>query len=372
MAVRGTKAESSLFHWLALALTPGVGARTYRRLLEAFGTPEAVFQASAADLGRVPRLHRTAREALTRFDRGPRVAEELEAIRRKGFHLVTLPDEEYPARLKEIFDPPPVLWVAGDLRPVDLAAVAIVGSRGATDWGRQTSAQLAGELAAAGVTVVSGAALGIDAAAHKGALEAGGRTIGILGCGLDVVYPRPNQDLLRRIPEQGALITEFPLGTEPKPGHFPQRNRIISGLCVGVVVVEAGEKSGALITARTALEQNREVMAVPGRAGALKSRGTNALLKEGATLIESGRDVIELIGRQLGAAAAKPAEAPKPGPVLTEDERMVLEALGEEPVHVDALGRKLGLTPPKLAPILLNMELCGLVRQLPGMRYIRN
>jgi DNA processing protein len=375
--------ERDLFYWLGLHMAPGVGARTFRRLIEVFGSPEAVFRAGESELSRIPRLPKGTADALARFNWGGLVEKEIADAGKAGIRLIKLNDADYPPRLKEIYDPPPVMWMAGEIVPEDRAAVAIVGSRGATEWGRRTAGKISADLAALGVTVVSGNALGVDAAAHRAALEAGGRTIGVLGCGLDVLYPRPNRDLVERVPRQGAILSEFPLGTEPKPGHFPQRNRIISGLSAAVLVVEAGEKSGALITARMALEQNREVLAVPGRAGSIKSRGTNALLRQGAALVETAQDVLEAVGRQLEVAA--PAPGTKPGrneatrtktvpakPVLTGDEGAVFDILGEEPLHVDDLGRRAGLTPVGLAPILLNMELAGLVRQWPGNRYTRN
>lgn len=371
MAGPNNRQDRELFYWLALRLAPGVGSIRFARLLRLFKSPEAVFKASALDLARLPRLPQKTINALTRFDWGRQVEDELKRVRDRGLKLITLNSPEYPARLKEIHDPPPVLWVAGGIRREDLAAVALVGSRGATDYGRETAARLAGDLAGAGVCVVSGMALGIDAAAHRGALAAGGRTIGVLGCGLDIVYPRPNRDLFKRLPQSGALISEFPLGSEPEPGHFPVRNRIISGMSLAVIVVEAAEKSGALITARLALEQNRDVMAVPGRAGSMKSRGAHALLKEGARLVETGRDILDEIRPQLGPRPpAKPRSA-APRPELTSEGKKVWEALGEETIHIDQLGRKAGLAPSGLAPVLLDLELKGLIRQLPGMRYIR-
>ena len=362
--------DTERFYWLALYMTPGVGAIRFFQLLERFKTPQNVFQASAAELGRIPRLPRKTVSALARFDWAGDVEKEIKHVRNRGLDLITYEDPVYPPRLKEIHNPPPILWVDGTIKEQDQVAVAIVGSRGATDYGRETSARLAGELATAGVSVVSGMALGIDSAAHRGALAVGGRTLAVLGCGVDVLYPRPNKDLFERIPEQGGMISEFRLGTQPEPGNFPVRNRIISGLSLGVVVVEAGSKSGSLITARNALEQNREVFAVPGRVASVKTRGTHALLKQGARLVETAQDILEEVAPQVEKKLKEP-QPEKTEPKLEGEQRKIWEALHTEALHVDNIGRMVGLAPPQLAPLLLDMELKGLIRQLPGMRYTR-
>ena len=377
MSGRPDRDDRDLFYWLALRMAPGVGSRRFGQLLKKFKTPKAVFSASLDELARFPRLPRETVQAIHRFDWGRDVEKEMARARQLGCKLITLKDASYPRRLKEIYDPPPVLWTAGEMRPEDEAAVAIVGSRTPTDYGRRMAARLAADLASAGINVVSGVALGIDAAAHRGTLAAGGRTTGVLGCGLDVVYPRPNRDLYNDIPVSGVLMSEFSLGTTPERSHFPVRNRIIAGLSIAVVVVEAGAKSGALITARLALDQNRDVLAVPGRAGSARSRGSHALLKEGARLVESGQDILDEIAPQIGERRQAPAqgreEAPGPEAVegLSDPARRVLQTMGPDPVHVDDLGRQAGLSPPGLAPLMLDLELKGLVRQLPGMRYIK-
>ncbi|MBU2547472.1 MAG: DNA-processing protein DprA [Proteobacteria bacterium] len=371
MAGLDTDADRDRYYSLALRLAPGVGPRRFAQLVGIFGTAEAVLSAPVGELARVPRLPGRIAEVLARFDWRERVESELDRVREWGCRLMILGDADYPGRLKEIHAPPPVLWVSGDIRPEDEAAVAIVGSRGATDYGRDTARRLAVELAEAGVTVVSGLAIGIDAAAHRGALEAGGRTFAVLGCGLDVVYPRPNVDLHHQVPRAGALISEFPMATSPEPGHFPVRNRVIAGLSIAVVVVEAAERSGALITARLALEENRDVLAVPGRVGSIKSRGTHALLKQGARLVETGRDVIEEVAPQLAGRLGKPRTPVGAGVRMDADEERVWLVLNDEPLHIDPLCRKLGLSPSRLAPMLLSLELKGLVKQLPGTRYIR-
>jgi len=369
---RTAQSDKEIFHWLALHLVPGIGSVRFSQLLRHFHTPQAVFQASARDLARIPRLPSKTVTALLSFNDFKDVETELDRVRRRGTKLITLHDPSYPSRLKEIHDPPPLLWVDGEFREADQLAVAIVGSRGATEYGREVSFRLAAGLASAGVSVVSGMALGIDAAAHRGAMSTGGRTLAVLGCGVDVVYPTPNRDLYQHIPKQGAVLSEFRLGTKPEPGFFPVRNRIISGLSLGVVVVEAGDRSGALITARLALEQNREVFAVPGRVSSEKNRGSHALLKQGARLVETVQDILEEIAPQLesGAEKPRPPETTHP-PDLTEDQRRLWGVLSEVPLHVDQIGRQLNLTPARLAPLLLEMELSGFIRQLPGMRYIK-
>ncbi|MBF0529612.1 MAG: DNA-protecting protein DprA [Deltaproteobacteria bacterium] len=372
-----------LFHWLALAMTPGVGPRRFANLLKHFSDPAAVFKTRPHDLAGFNLPDETI-QALTCFDWGHKVEGEIKAATRQGYRLLMSIEDDYPGLLKNIDDPPPVLWVAGELKPEeDQAAVAIVGSRGATEHGRAVAARIAGELSAAVVTVISGMAVGIDAAAHRGAISAGGRTIGVLGCGLDIDYPKPNLDLLADVPKSGALVTEFPLGSWPQAGNFPRRNRIISGLSLAVVVVEAAEKSGALITARFALDQGRDVMAVPGRAGSIKSAGTHAMIKQGAALVETGQDIINELETQLqgGKIKRRSAQSSRPlldglpdepeTPDLSPEENKIWTILDDDPLHVDVLSRKTGRTPPQLAAVLLEMELKGLVKMLPGQLYTK-
>jgi DNA processing protein len=288
---------------------------------------------------------------------------------------IALDGERYPEVLRAIADPPAVLYCDGQIEPQDRQAVAIVGSRQATPYGLRVTETLARELSGAGFTIVSGFARGIDAAAHRAALEAGGRTIAVLGCGLDVTYPPEHASLREEIAASGAVLTEFPAGTPPKPSHFPQRNRIISGLSLGVVVVEAAEDSGSLITARLALEQGREVFAVPGPFDAPLSRGPHGLIKQGAKLVETADDIIEELLPQIETAGmpkrrpalSKATEIPN----LSPEERLLLDQMSREPLHLDDLTERSGLTPAGVAGILLGLELKDLVRQLPGQRYYR-
>jgi DNA processing protein len=293
---------------------------------------------------------------------------------------IALADDRYPAWLRAIPDPPAVLYCDGRIEPRDRQAVAIVGARKATPYGLRITETLARELSGAGFTIVSGLARGIDAAAHRAALEAGGRTIAVLGCGLDVTYPPEHASLREEIAASGAVLTEFPAGTPPKPSHFPQRNRIISGLSLGVVVVEAAEDSGSLITARLALEQGREVFAVPGPLDAPLSRGPHGLIKQGAKLVETADDIIEELLPQIGNTLT-PTLSPRgrgkgegefsEPKGLTSEERMVYSLMSRDPLHLDDLTERSGLTPAGVAGILLALELKGVARQLPGQRYYR-
>lgn len=283
---------------------------------------------------------------------------------------ITRGDAEYPAHLREIPAPPERLWVRGSLVDDDALAIAIVGSRRATPFGLELAEQLAGDLAARGITVVSGLARGIDSAAHRGALEAGGRTIAVLGGGVDSVYPPENRRLAARITERGAVLSQFAPGAPALAHHFPVRNRIIAGLALGVVVVEAAERSGTLITAGHAGDLGREVMAVPGRAGSPTSRGTHQLIRDGAALVEAWDDVVALLPARWRACVASPAIAPA-DPASPENHDPLLNLIGEEPVTMEELIERSGLAASRAAARLLALELEGCVRQLPGKRFVR-
>lgn len=355
-----------IFYWLALSLTPGVGGISIKRLLDRFKTPEAVFQAPLEGLLQIEGLgEKVARE----IRKGPvekKVVKELSLLEEVGGKIMTIRDEFYPKRLKEIYDPPPLLYVRGDLKEEDELAVAIVGSRKTTPYGRWITEKIGQELARHGITIVSGMARGIDSHAHLGALSGGGRTIAVLGCGVDVVYPPENRNLYKRIIDQGAVLSEFPMSSPPEGGHFPKRNRIISGLSIGVVVVQAGMESGSLITANYALEQGREVFAIPGNVGSDSSRGTHQLIKDGAKLIESSEDILEEVLPQWRKEREMPQEIERPVRDLTEEEKVLYEQLGETPLHIDALIRESQFEPGKVSSLLLNLELKGLISQWPG------
>ncbi len=355
-----------IFYWLALSLTPGVGGIFIKRLLDRFRTPEAVFQAPLAELLQIEGLgEKVARE----IQKGPvdkKVEKELSLLEEVGGKMMTIKDESYPKRLKEIYDPPPLLYVRGELKEEDELAVAIVGSRKTTPYGRWITEKMGQELARHGITIVSGMARGIDSHAHWGALSGGGRTIAVLGSGVDVVYPPENRNLYKKIIDQGAVLSEFPMSSPPEGGHFPKRNRIISGLSIGVVVVQAGMESGSLITANYALEQGREVFAVPGNVGSDSSRGTHQLIKDGAKLVESSEDILEEVLPQWRKERKMPQDVEPPVRDLTEEEKVLYEQLGETPLHIDVLIRESQFDPGKVSSLLLNLELKGLISQWPG------
>lgn len=359
-----------LLPWVRLKAVPGIGDLLYRRLIQCVGTAEAVFNASDRELlgvtGMTPRLLTALRRQ--RIPDGAK--QDLMQASDKGCRILTQIDSGYPRRLLEIPDPPPLLYVLGELGG-ETASIAVVGSRNATDYGLETTERLCRQLGQEGVTVVSGMARGIDTAAHEGALDGGGRTIAVLGCGLNTVYPPENRDLFHRITENGAVISEFPLAAGPDPHHFPRRNRIISGLTLGTVVVEATRRSGSLITARLALEQNREVFAVPGSVHSFKSAGTHSLIKQGARLVESVADIFEELPMlRAQATISGRADCCKDVlPPLSEPEKTVVEAIGAYEVQFDDLVRKLPIAAGQLSGILLNLELKGVVRQSAGKRF---
>jgi DNA processing protein len=378
--VLGNTSHEDRLAWLRLKLTPGLGNRSILRLIRRFGSPVAAVKASRVQLDGISGIQERAKRALARGEVSRPPEREWEDLQAMGAELVCLGDESYPANLKEIADPPAVLFVRGKLEPRDLVAVAVVGSRAASAVGMAFTERLCRELAGYGVTVVSGLAVGIDAAAHRGALNARGRTLGVLGCGLDVGYPQANRTLKENIMASGAVMTEFPLGTPPLAGHFPQRNRIISGLALGVVVVEAAQRSGSLITARAALEQGREVFAVPGTARNRRSAGPHRLLREGAKLVECAEDILEELrphlvrrgGPDLPASAPTPADTPSGGPCdVTSEETTVLGCLDEQPLQIDQICRRLQWPAARVTALLLSLELKGLVRQLPGKYFVR-
>lgn len=302
----------------------------------------------------------------------PEAESEIARTRAAGFQIVTQACAEYPPLLLQIPDPPPFLYLYGRLQPAD-EHLAIIGSRNPTSYGLETARRLSAELTAAGLAIVSGMARGIDSAAHRGALEGGGRTVAVLGSGLKRIYPAENRRLYERIARQGAVISELPLDAGPDAHHFPARNRIISGMSRGTVVVEASLRSGSLITARQALEQNREIFAVPGSIRSFKSTGPHALIKQGAKLVENSRDVLEELFPDYRPPSRTPrSSAPvDPQEDLSAEQRQVLAAVETEPVHIDVLVRRLDMEPGRLSALLLELELQGRVRQAPGNRIYR-
>lgn len=349
--------------WLRLTLIPGIGGETQRKLLTAFGLPQHIFAASRSDLRGV--IGDKATDRLLDTDNSAAVSAALAWGRQAGQHLLTLADTAYPRSLLELPDPPTVLYVRGNPELLQQPALAIVGSRNATPQGESNARAFAKAFAAQGLSIVSGLALGIDAAAHRGALDADGSTIAVIGTGADRLYPARNQALALEIAEKGAIISEFPLGTPANAANFPRRNRLISGLSRGVLVVEAALESGSLITARMAGEQGREVFAIPGSIHSPQSRGCHRLIRQGAKLVETAQDVLEELSPVAAdAALASTAPADDASPKL-------LEQLGFDPVGFDELALRSGLTPEALSVMLLQLELDGRVSSLPGGRYQR-
>lgn len=368
--------------WIALNMTPGVGPRAATRLLERFGSPEAVFSATRLELEML-RLGPETVDSILKNEFHERAKRELEMVKAEGGDILILDDGSYPALLREIDDPPPVLYVKGDWQACfDQPCIGVVGSRNCSTYGQNASEMLSRDLAKHGVTIVSGLARGIDTAGHRGAIAGNGKTVAVMGTGLDNVYPKENNGLVREIlANGGCLLTQFPLGTPPLPEHFPFRNRIISGLSYGVLIIEASERSGSLITARLASEQNREVMAVPGNITSGVSFGTNYLIKSGAKLVQQWQDVVAELPSDIAAAILPPkpqktasaVEQPTLMPAdMSDHERTVWSYLSaDEPVHIDTLLESSGLSFGELNSALVSMDIRDLIRVLPGKNYAR-
>jgi len=359
----------SLIGWLALKSIAGIGNRLCLELINCFGEPEKVFSASRKELLDVDGISKHLADRIASYQVAEEVKEDLALVQRNGFRIITFSDCEYPALLRQIHDPPPVLYVYGKLRTNSLN-IAMVGSRNATSYGSTTTRRLSGDLARRGFTVISGMARGIDSAAHIGALSAKGETIAVLGCGLGTVYPAENRKLFHRIAETGAVISEFPFLTPPEAYNFPIRNRIISGMALGVIIVEATRKSGSLITAKLAAEQGREVFAVPGSVASFKSMGTHGLIKEGAKLVENVNDIIEELN--IGPVNLSGPRAEAPPPTLTAEERIILNELSPYPIHIDEVVRQVALSAGEVSSLLLQLELKGLVAQSPGKHFAKS
>jgi DNA processing protein len=381
--------QESLKYWIALRAVEEIGCVGFRTLLRAFSTPREVFSATAQTLRVIPGIGPKTADYIRSFSDWGMAEREIERARELEVTIITCEDATYPGNLLNIYDYPPLLYVKGSLNPEEVC-VAVVGSRLASVYGRYTTEKISRELALRGITIVSGLARGIDAAAHRGALAGKGRTIAVLGCGLDIIYPPENEGLAAAVSAHGALVTEFPFGTPPNAPNFPSRNRIISGISLGVVVVEAGEKSGSLITARIAAEQGRSVFAVPGEIGAAGSRGTHRLIKQGAMLIENVEDILEEILPQAAmppSASNRLSPAPqtdgaKPAPAgevllpeksiagLGDTEQKLLTLIPARPVDIDTLITSSGLTAREVLNALLMLELRGLIRQMPGKQFL--
>lgn len=358
---------SELKYWLGFNYVSGIGPAKIQALLGAFGSLELAWKAPDYELSRLGienRAIQSLNEVRGVFD----LDDYTRRVEESGVKVLTWESDDYPELLREIPAAPPLIFVRGSLEPVDRWSVAVVGTRRLTAYGRQITRDLVAGLARNGITVVSGLARGIDAVAHRAALEEGGRTIAVMACGIDKVYPPEHRDLAHQIVDgHGAIISDYPFGSEPESAHFPARNRLISGLSLGVLVVEAGEKSGALITSRFALEQNREVFAVPGNINSPVSVGTNNLIQQGSKLVTRVEDILEELNLKMVAELAM-ANVVLPE---TAEEAALISQLSSQPLHVDELGRLTGLPSSLVSSTLTMMELKGMVQQVGGMNYIR-
>ncbi len=374
-------ASSALQGWLELRAVKGLGPITYSRLINRFGSPKAIREANFSALvatGELsPSLAQSIQQPLSDHS-SKKIQQEIEAVKVGRFSILTLTDPQYPARLKTIADPPPLLYYTGSSQDCDQQALAIVGARKGSHAGRAFTRTLSGDLAALGFTIVSGLARGIDADAHQGALTAGGRTLAILGCGIDRTYPPEHHTLRQKIEQHGAVYSEFPMGTTPQSFHFPQRNRIISGLSLGVIVTEATLKSGSLITARMALEHNREVFAVPGNVTHPLSHGPHGLIQQGAKLVQKPWDIVEEILPMLEPSFRENLEGhhneiktQKTPLELGTEERHLFDRIPLEPISLDELITQGSYSSSEVMSILLSLEMKGLIKQIPGLQYIR-
>ena len=356
-----------LKYWVAFSRVPSLGPVKFRRLEERFGSLDDAWHARQDELRAAGLDDRTTRSIISHRDSiDPDT--EMDDLASSGAHAVNWHHPEYPPRLKEISDPPPLLYLRGAILPADERSVAVVGTRRATAYGREAAATLAGDLARIGVTIVSGLARGIDAIAHRAALEAGGRTIAVFGSGIDVVYPAEHTRLAQEIQESGALSSEHALGTRPTARHFPLRNRLISGMSLGTLVVEAPKESGAMWTVRHALEQDREVFCVPGSIFSPVSRGTNLLIQDGAKLVMDYNDVLEELNLTAVSHQIEMREILHPD---DDKEAVVLSHVSHEPIHIDDIRRRASLPINVVSSTLAMMELKGMVKQVGGMNYIR-
>lgn len=373
-----TMSYDTLKYWLALKFIEDIGNVTYIHLIDAFGSPRDVFDAPVDTLTKVPRITKKIASAIKGFDNWEKVESEYSLAEKSGVTILPSQSPFFPRSLLNIYDYPPLLYVKGTLLEEDIY-IAVVGSRIASTYGKFTTERLCRELAFKGITTVSGMARGIDSSAHRGSLSGNGRTVAVLGSGIDVIYPPENKDLYEKIAENGAVITEFPFSTLPKGPHFPARNRIISGMSLGVVVVEANEKSGSLITARTALEQGREVFAVPGSIDSPGTKGTHKLIRDGAKLIENVYDILEEVLPQIEGKTDSPpsADSAESGPVSRSDyddlgkmEREILDLMEKKSQQIDSIITKSGRSADDILNTLLSLELKGYIEQLPGKHFI--
>ncbi len=355
-----------------LNMASSISLLTYQTLLEHFGSVGAILKARKADLLRIPKIGEATARNIAQARRH-NVGKEKELARKLGIEIITYHDDAYPANLKAIHDPPLVLYVKGKVEENDRLALAMVGARRCSYYGRKQAERLAGQLARLGITVVSGMARGIDTCCHQGALGAGGRTIAVLGNGLASIYPPENEKLFDQIVACGAVISELPLEAPPLAQHFPRRNRLISGLSLGALVVEASARSGSLITARWALEQGKEVFAVPGKIDSPHSKGCHRLIKDGAKLVEDVNDILDELGELGQMLKTESTEEVEAGPELplNPEEKQVFRLLSTDPKHIDDIAAETGYASAKVSSILVSLELKKIVTQLPGNQFVR-
>lgn len=336
-----------------------------KNLLGSFKTPEAIFEAAFNDLGQVAGIEKELALSIKNYQRSDEIKKKIEIGKRLSIKTISLLDEDYPKNLKTIDDFPAVIFIRGEINNEDAKALAIIGTRRATEYGKNVAEKFAHELANFGITIISGLARGIDTKAHSGAIKAKGRTIAVLGCGIDVYYPPENRNLYTEISNNGAIVTEFNFGTPPWAYNFPKRNRLISGLALGVLAVEAGDSSGVLNTVNWAADQGRDVFVIPGGIHSRASEGTNRLIKEGAKPVTSVEDILE----DLGIAATKQEKREIP---LSENEKKLVDTIAVEPLYVDQIAETMSIDIPSLLTILLELEIKGLIKQLPGKRFVKN
>lgn len=359
-----------LKEWIWFANLKGIATRKKAELLRLFNSPAEIYKADAIELAKTGVLNRDNITAVLSKEYRDTVDRTIEEIDKKNINVITLNSSTYPELLKNICDPPVCLYVKGKLYADELS-IAVVGSRRASGYGITVAKKISGELAQSNICVISGMARGIDTAAHVGALSVKGRTIAVLGCGIDLVYPPENKKLMEQIIEYGAVISEYPPGVEPAPHHFPVRNRIVSGMSVGVLVVEAGEKSGSLITAQLALEQGRDVYALPGNVISINSKGTNKLIQDGAKLVTSVQDILDELHwyKNFNTKNVHFENNSKINSSLNNDEKDVFELLSFESLYIDEIQKKLSINMPLLHSILLSLEMKGLIKRDPGGKY---
>ncbi len=361
---------SDLQYWLALNFLSDVGPVMAKRLLSVFGSPGNIFKMSFGELKKVNGIGESRARSIAGFNQWETIRREIVRAERSNIRLIPFNDSAYPEGLRHIYDAPIVLYAKGNFTETDKYAIAMVGSRRASAYGMQTAEKISYELAASGLTVVSGMARGIDTASHKGSLEAGGRTVAVLGSGIDIPYPASNRNLVKMIESSGAVISEFPLGTIPNRENFPRRNRIISALSLGVIVVEATIDSGSLITVGYALEQGKEVFAVPGNITSKNSKGTNDLIKKGARLVESADEVIDELRSQIkGILKEEKPDNETKLYSMNQDEKTICNYLSHEPKHIDSIIRGINMSTGRALSILLNLELKGIIRQADGKLF---